>query len=80
MLHRGAGSGLSRGLSSEGSGLLAAAETHSAGGSPGDGVALRVGNSYHRVVERRTDMDLTTLDVLLFTAAANDLLAPVRRP
>ena len=44
MLHSGAGGRLSRGLCREGGGLLAAAETEAAGGSPGDRVALCIGN------------------------------------
>src|SRR5699024_11078532 len=69
------GGRLSRGLRREGRGLLAAPETQTAGGSPGDRVALGVGNGHHCVVERRADMDLTPLDILPFAAAANDFLS-----
>ena len=78
MLHRGAGGHLSGGLCGEGRALLAATETLSAGGSPGDGVALGIGDSHHGIVEGRTDMDLASLNVLLLAAAADDPLASLR--
>src|SRR5699024_9328427 len=78
MLHRGPGGHLGGGLSGERRGLLAATETLATGGGPGDGVALGVGDGHHGVVEGRTDMDLALFDVLLFTAAADNLLASLR--
>ena len=74
MLHRSGSSRFSGALSGERSGLLAAAEAEAAGGSPGKGVALRIGHRDHGVVEGGTNMNLTTFDVLLFAATADNLL------
>lgn len=78
MLHGGLGGGLGGALCGEGGGLLAAAEAQAAGGSPGQCVALAIGHGDHGVVEGRTDMDLALFDVLLLTAAADDLLTGLR--
>src|SRR3546814_16354419 len=44
--------------------LAAAHEAHHAGALPGDGVALRVGDGDHRVVEGRVDVRDTRRDIL----------------
>ena len=75
MLHRSLGRSLSCALGGEGRGLLAAAETQTTGGSPRQSIALSIGDGHHGVVEGRTDMDLSLLDVLLLATTANDFLA-----
>ena len=74
MLHRSLGSGLSRGLGSERSGLLGTTEAQSAGGSPGQGVAVGVGHGDHGVVKGRADMHGALFDRLALTTALDNFL------
>ena len=75
VLHGSLGSLLRSHLSREGSALPGTAEAAAAGGSPGDRVAVKIGDRNERVVERGTDMSLAALDVLLLAAlAAGNLL------
>ena len=72
MLHSCLCGSLSCGLSCEGGRLSAATEAHAAGGGPGNGVALGVGDGDHGVVEGRADMNLALLNVLTLSAACSD--------
>ena len=56
MLHSSLGSHLSGGLGSKGSGLTGATETEAAGRSPGQCVALRIGQSDDGIIEAGLDM------------------------
>ena len=69
MLHGCLGGRLCRSLRGERSGFLAATETESAGGSPGNGVSGRVGAGDHGVIERRADMNLALFNILTLSAA-----------
>src|SRR5699024_8770804 len=72
VLHRSGGSGLGRSLRSERRGLTRAAEAHLAGGSPGNRVAVQVGNRNDGVVERGTDVSRALLDIFTLTATGAD--------
>ena len=75
VLHSSAGSRFSGGLRGKRGALAAAPEAHAAGGGPGNGVALGVGDSHHGVVEGRADMHLALLDIFPLSAAGTDFLA-----
>src|SRR5699024_4405595 len=65
---------LSGGLRGEGGGLTGTAEAQAAGGGPGQGVALKIGDSHHGVVEGGADMHLALLYVLTLAALAHHFL------
>ena len=75
MLHSSLGSRLGSHLSGEGSGLSGTAEAQTTGGSPGQSIALEVGDGNHGVVEGGADMRGTLLDVLTLAASLDDLLS-----
>jgi len=70
MLHGGPGGHLGGGLCGEGRRLLAATESLSTGGSPGDGIALGIGNGYNGIVKGRLNMRRAALDIFALAAAA----------
>ena len=72
--HSSLGGGFGSHLSSEGGGLLASAEAQAAGAGPAEGVAVGIGQGNDGVVKRRTDVRGATLDELLLTALASNLL------
>ena len=65
MLHGCLCGSLGRGLRGEGGGLFAATEAETARGRPGNGVALRVGDGDHGVVEGRASDLLCGTDGIL---------------
>ena len=56
-------------LSSKRSGLSRTAETERAGGAMGNRVAVYVGDSDNRAIDRRFDMDLTFVNLLKFSTS-----------
>ena len=74
VLHSGLRGGLRSGLRGERRGLLAAAETESAGGSPAQRVALGIGQGHDGVVKGGADMRRTALHDLALAALADDFL------
>ena len=73
-------SGLGSHLSGERSGLLVSAEAHAAGGSPGQGAAVGIGDGDDGVIERRLDVRHAALDKLPLAALAGRLLQLRFRP
>ncbi len=74
MLHRSLGSGLSGALCGEGVDFLLPRKPRPPEEAQ-DRALPCVGDGDHGVVEGRTDVSLTTFDVLLFAATADNLLA-----
>ena len=73
VLHSRLCSNISRSLSSKRSGLSRTSETKSSCGCPRKSVALKVGDGYDGVIERRLNVSRAVLNVLALTASANNL-------
>ena len=74
VFHSSLCSGLSDHLRGVGSGLSAAAESEAAGGSPGQCVAIGVGDGHHGVIEGRADMHGALFNYLALTTALDYFL------